>query len=71
LLAALTGLARLAALANLNSSTAAYIKNYTSQLRYGEPTGTCKTIERSQERYRLHRLQQTRKLANFTFWRRC
>jgi len=45
---------------------AAFIKNYTSQLRYGEPTGTCKTNERSQEeqRYRHRRLLQTRKLAS-------
>src|SRR5690606_34964875 len=42
LLAAYTGLARLAALANPNSGTAACIKNDTGQLRYGEPTGTCK-----------------------------
>ncbi|MHB0818207.1 hypothetical protein ACYCFK_07980 [Stutzerimonas stutzeri] len=69
LLAAHTGLARLAALANPNNGTTAFIKNYTSQLRYGEPTGTCKTVERSQEeqRYRHYRLQQTRKLVNFDY----
>ncbi|GAB60755.1 hypothetical protein RNAN_3782 [Rheinheimera nanhaiensis E407-8] len=71
MLAAHTGLARLAALANPNSGRLLLIKNYTSQLRYGEPTGTCKTTERShkEQRYRHNRLQQTRKLANFTFWR--
>jgi len=58
LLAAYTGLARLAALATPNNGKATVIKNYTSQLRYGEPTGTCKTVKRSQEeqRYRHHRL---------------
>ncbi|WP_417704388.1 hypothetical protein, partial [Rheinheimera aquimaris] len=71
LLAAYSGLARLAALANPNNGELLLIKNYTSQLRYGEPTGTCKTVERSQEeqRYRHHRLQQTHKLANLTIWR--
>jgi len=50
---------------------AAFIKNYTSQLLYGEPTGTCKTVKRSQEeqRYRHNRLPQTHKLAKFNFWR--
>jgi len=43
LLAAYTELSRLAALANLNNGKLLFIKNYTSQLRYGEPTGTCKT----------------------------
>jgi hypothetical protein len=44
LLAACTKLARLAALANPNNDKLLLIKNYTSQLRYGEPTGACKTI---------------------------
>ncbi|MCL1091186.1 hypothetical protein L2744_16570 [Shewanella profunda] len=72
MLAAQTELARLAALANLSNGTAAVIKNYTGQLRYGEPTGTFKTVKRSHEeqRYRYNRLQQTCKQMNFTFWRR-
>jgi hypothetical protein len=71
LLAAHTELARLAALASPNNGTLLLIKNYTSQLRYSEPTGTCKTVKRSQEeqRYRHNRLQQTHKWANLTFWR--
>jgi hypothetical protein len=73
LLAANTGFARLAALANPNNGKLLLIKNNTSQLRYGEPTGTCKTVKRSpkEQRYRHNRLQQTHKLANLTFWHSC
>jgi hypothetical protein len=40
LVATHTELARLAALANPNNGTLHLFKNYSGQLRYGEPAGT-------------------------------
>jgi hypothetical protein len=71
LLAAYTGLARLAALANPNNGKLLLLKTTPASCDTASQPEPVKLFKRShkEQRYRHHRLQQTHKRANLTFWR--